>query len=315
MPCCVVVCCVVLCCGILRSAHRMLPLCGTVEPQLLVQILHTAELRLRLQAFLTHFQHNSSSGEAAGAAVQTSGALAVQTAFAAAVADVLAEHDASLAMGQVSKLTQPSHNKQQQGHQQHHTTNSSNSSNRNNRTTLAQLLAVQHNMARQLQQLAELCWCTVQAYVDLGMYLKEGQGATHTALLRPTEGRASNISSSSTMMLWHMLRRRGGGSGNSSSNSGSKQERAASAAALARAAAEATAQALPWPASTSSGGGGSAGVDATAAAVKRLGWAPSSWQLRQGFDGGDSLVWRLHEGGCVCVRVGGQRAECGPQGW
>lgn len=225
------------------------------QHQLLVQVLHTAELRLRLTAFLQHFQHSScSSSHATGCSSGSADVeQAVQVAFINGVQRLLAELDSSVTTGQVKRLLQ----RQQQGRD----------------VSLLQLLRVQRDLARELQQLAEVCWCTVQGYVDDTLFLstdfeacfkKEGVKSGVALPVKPT---------SSSSMNWHLLQQA----------HTAKQARAA-VAALQDAAAAAYGAAFPWP-----------GRSEESHAVQ-LGWAPSTWQLRGGIEGGYLLLERLYAG-------------------
>jgi len=176
----------------------------------------------------------------------------VQVAFMNAVQVVLAEHDASLATAQQHKL---------QGARQQQP------------STLLQLLTVHRGMLRQLQQLAELCWCTVQEFLDKNMFLKTTSSDEPSNKKKPSPPPGT---SSSSALSWHILQqaRR------------DKQDVVAAAAALQGAALVAYEQALPWP-----------GQLEGAAAV-HMWWAPSTWQLKHGFLGGHALLEQLYEGGC-----------------
>lgn len=220
-----------------------------MQHQLLVQVLHASELRLRLKAFLQHFQHHGSSSSLTDHASGVTNAAeeAIQTALVNAVASVLAEQDASLASGQVSKL------------QQHQ---------RGCPVSLLQLLAVHRGMAAQLQQLAELCWCTVHEYVDTGMFLTGNLKAACEDAALPPPG-----TSSSSSMNWHMLQQ-----------ASTPQQAKALVAGLQHAAANAYTYAVPWP------------DQGAAAAAVQLAWAPSTWQLQQGLTGGHVLLEHLYAG-------------------
>jgi hypothetical protein len=248
------------CCLDIVLVHRKDSLCQpAVQQQLLVRVLHTAELRLRLKAFLQHFQHataSSSSSSTTGSSSNSSSedsaaAEAILTAFVNAVAAVLAGQDASLAAGQFRRLRQL---------QQH-----------GRKVSLLQLLVVQREMTAQLQQLAELCWCTVQEYVDQKMFLKANSSAACSTSMSLSALPASTQTSSS--MNWHVLRHEQG-----------EEQAWAAVAALQGAAAAAYEGALPWP-----GQGEAAGAAG-------LAWAPSSWQLRHGIGGGYALLERLCAG-------------------
>jgi hypothetical protein len=226
-------------------------------------VLHTAELRLRLKAFLQHFQlvtacSSSSGSRSAASSSSVDTAEAILTAFVNAVAAVLAEQDASLAAGQLRRLRQL----QQQGRQ----------------VSLLQLLVVQREMTAQLQQLAELCWCTVQEYVDQKMFLKANPASACSTSTSLSALPASTQTSSS--MNWHVLRHVHGG-----------EQAWAAVAALQGAAAAAYEGALPWPG------------QGEAAAAAGLAWAPSSWQLRQGIEGGHALLERLCAGRQAMVQT------------
>jgi hypothetical protein len=229
-----------------------------------VQVLHASELRLRLKAFLQHFQQcgassnnisSSSSGGGGGGSLDDDGSgvtsaadEAIQTAFVNAVASVLAEQDASLASGQVNKLQQ-----RQRGCP----------------VSLLQLLAVHRGMAGQLERLAELCSCTVHEYVNTQtMYLTGNvKAACGNAFLPPPH------TSSSSSMNWHLLRQ-----------AHNPQQARALAAGLQAAAEAAYNYAVPWP------------EQGCGAAAVQLAWAPSTWQLRQGLTGGHVLLERLYAG-------------------
>jgi hypothetical protein len=243
------------------------------QHHLLVQVLHTAELRLRIQAFLQHFQKCSSSSSAHSMALSNSSdggcssggsrdgdntasradAEAIQMAFVNGVISVLAELDSSLATGQANKLRQ----QQQQGRP----------------VSMLQLLRVQRDLAQQLHLLADVCWCTVEQYGSKGMYLK-GTVASCVGKCFALPARPG----SSSAMMWQLLQQ----------VQGAQQARKVTAA-LQEAAAEAYAEALPWPG------------EREAALALQLGWAPSTWQLQNGIDGGYQLLERLHAG----VRVAG----------
>jgi hypothetical protein len=214
------------------------------QHQLLVQVLHTAELRLRLTAFLQHFQHPSSSDGSSS----TDAEQAIQVAFVNGVQRLLAELDSTVTTGQVKRLLQ----RQQQGRA----------------ASLLQLLRVQRDLAQELQQLAEVCWCTVQGYVDNTLFLsKDLQDCFKKGIALPQKP------TSSSGMNWHLLQQ-----------AHSAQQARVAAAALQGAAAAAYRVALPWP-------GHSEGCHAA-----QMGWAPSTWQLRGGIDGGYSLLERLYAG-------------------
>jgi hypothetical protein len=235
------------------------------QHHLLVQVLHTAELRLRIQAFLHHFQQCSSThsmamssstdgGSSSGPGsdgentASSADAEAIQMAFVNGVTAVLAELDSSLATGQANKLRQ----QQRQGPP----------------VSMLQLLRVQRDLAQQLHLLADICWCTVEQYVTKGMYLK-GTVASCVGKRIALPARPG----SSSAMLWQVLQQAQGA-----------QQAQKVTAALQEAAAEAYAEALPWPG------------ECEGSLALQLGWAPSTWQLQNGIDGGYQLLERLYAG-------------------
>jgi hypothetical protein len=283
-----------------------------VQQRLLVQVLHSAELRLRIKAFMQHFQHasfgssssSSSSGDASGSkqpgpcslqggcgadgsrsskGTQDHGspatAVSVQRAFLDAVAQVLSEHDASLATGQVQKLLQQ---QRRRG---------------GGTASLLQLLTTQRGMARQLQQLAEVCCCTVQVFMEERPFLKDSiitaEGVCRLGRWQDVAAdSASSSTSTSSTINFHVLQAVRGG----------QQSRLAAAAGFVSAAADAYKQsALPWPG------------HAEMAAALQLGWAPSSWQMCRGFEGGNVLLERLYAGEAKTAL--GLRLRCRFSSW
>lgn len=237
-----------------------------VQHQLIVRVLHAAELRLRLKAFVQHFQHScsldwgmcntsnttssSSRDNTNSAEADASSSAAVLIAFVNAVRAVLDEQEAALAAGQQLKLS----GGRQQGS-----------------PTLLQLLTSHRGMLRQVQQLAEVCWCTVQEFIDKKMYVRSCLDTAGPAETVPPPGTAS-----STAINWHVVTHTRGG----------RHALSAAAAGLQGAAAAAYQDAMPWPGA----------VEAAAAA--QLWWAPSTWQMKRGCSGGHDLLERLYAGEC-----------------
>ena len=145
------------------------------QQQLLAQVLHIAELRLRLQAFLQHFAgaaaaalHGSSSssssandadgaveqledadGENGGRCIDDISSQPVLQAFLSAVKEVLDMHDAAM---QLLLYQQQQRSKQLAA--------AAGCATAAPAMTLLQLVAQLCSMREQLQQLALCCWCT-----------------------------------------------------------------------------------------------------------------------------------------------------------
>jgi hypothetical protein len=245
---------------------------------LLLKLLHTAELRLRLQAFLAHFGSSSSSNFSG---LTSSNDTSLQ-AFLASVKDILALHDAAMLLvlqqrrQQQQMLQCSSHRSKINWRQQQQQCAAPS-------MTLLQLVTQLRVMTAQLEQLATCCWCTVAA----AALQQPPQEQLSSALAAADHISSSRCVSTSTQALlgqwqptqqhtlWADLFNTGGASGNSGGS--------------------VTSDALPWP-----------GLEA--AWVQQWGWQPSKWQVQGGFLHGNALVESLYHGAQVMLLV--RCAEC-----
>lgn len=222
-----------------------------------------AELRLRLQVFLQHFQHGSTANSSSMDA-------SVLHAFRAAVKGVLNRHDAA-----IQALQHEQRQRQRQLRQE---------ASKLGRTvvrppamTLLQLVLLLHNVDTQLQQLAESCWCTVGTPVHSGWSFGTAECSTTSTstqrLLKQGQTAWSNTCYASSNYEEHCT----GGRINRLGTLGREPYLSKAAAA------ETPAAALPWPA-------------AAAAWVRLWGWDPSRWQVQRGFMQGTTLAEHLYAG-------------------
>lgn len=265
------------------------------QQHLIAQVLHMAELRLRLQAFLQHFSGGSSSsgGRGCGSACNSGGERTNQTlgmasadqpvlqAFLSAVKEVLDMHDAAMQV-----LLHQRHQRQKlllQQQQQQPVQPA---------MTLLQLVMQLRSVMEQLQQLAQCCWCSPCIAVDDGSYSMQGGSLSPT--LTPYE-RSAGWHTTAQRLLQKMYSSSSCDGRSSSSRAlrgvGGQGIRSEPAAAAAAAVAEkARAAALPWPGQA-------------AAWADMWGWEPSQWQVQGGYMQGRTLVESLYEGG-------GQERQC-----
>jgi hypothetical protein len=287
---------------------------AAAQQQLLAQVLHVAELRLRLQAFLQHFTGRgaatlSSSSSSSSSVVHLASIMAadeaaagggtgddisshsVLQAFLSAVKEVLDMHDAAMQM----LLYQ----QQQRRSTQLAAAAGGSAAARSvvpPAMTLLQLVAQLRSMREQLQQLAQCCWCnpciaadgTAQDLQNLGLSATASLEGSITSSSSGSSSRISGVCSTTTERLLLLKVNRCNAASSTSDVSASSSAAAgpaAAAAAQARAAAAAArAAALPWPGA------------AAAAYADSWGWDPSRWQLQRGFMGGKALLERLYEG-------------------
>uniref|UniRef100_A0A383VBK2 Gamma tubulin complex component C-terminal domain-containing protein n=1 Tax=Tetradesmus obliquus TaxID=3088 RepID=A0A383VBK2_TETOB len=308
------------------SSNRLVGLARSpAQQQLLAQVLHIAELRLRLQAFLHHFagaaaaaatlqgSSSSSANDANGAAEQLENAgivgeggsdndvssQPVLQAFLSAVKEVLDMHDAAMQL----LLYQQQQRSKQLAAAAAASAAAGSLARSPPATTLLQLVAQLRSMREQLQQLAQCCWCTPCIAADgtaidpqAGVRLPANVATSTSSSSSSTAGAACRTTTERLLILGSRSPKPSSSTKDASASTaaaaGFKAAAAASAGHLAAAAAaEARAAAEKARAAALPWPGAAA-----AAYADCWGWDPSRWQLLRGFSGGAALLECLYEG-------------------